>query len=85
MIIKNTPEHISTDQVVLFPFDDYSIPFQHGVRLQLVPYRAGVDRTRIVVHPGPPGTPDCSRAIYYGSVHRVGDELWMWVSRTRRG
>ena len=78
MIIKNTPEHVSTNHIVLFPFDDHSIPFQHGVCLQLVPYRAGVDRTRIVVHPGLPGTPDCSRVIYYGSVHRVGDELWMW-------
>ena len=67
MIIKNNPEHVTTDQIVLFPFDDYSIPFQHGVRLQLVPYRAGVDRTRIVVHPGPPDAPDSSRVIYYGS------------------
>ncbi len=78
MIIKNNPEHVSTDQIVLFPFDDYSIPFQHGVHLQLVPYRAGVDRTQIVVHPGPPGAPDSARVIYYGSIHRVGDELWMW-------
>ena len=78
MIIKNNPSHVSSDQVVLFPFDDHSIPFQHGVRLHLVRYRAGVDRTRIAVPPGPVGAPDSARAIYYGSVHRVGDELWMW-------
>ena len=78
MIIKNTPDHPSTTQAVLFPFDDYSIPFQHGVRLHLNGYRSPVDHTRIVVPPGPPGAPDASRAIYYGSVHRVGDELWMW-------
>ena len=78
MIIKNNPEHVSTDQIVLFPFDDYSIPFQHGVCLQLVPYRAGVDRTRIVVPPGhrvrqtvsAPFTTDLSTASV--------DELWMW-------
>ncbi len=78
MIIRNNPEPVSSNQVVLFPFDDHSIPFQHGVRLHLVRYRAGVDRTRIVVHPGPPGSPDSNGVIYYGSVHRVGNELWMW-------
>ena len=78
MIIKNNPECVSTDQVVLFPFDDYSIPFQHGVRLHLVRYKAAVDQTEIVVKPGPPGSPDCGGVIYYGTVHRVGDELWMW-------
>ena len=45
------PIAAATDQIVLFPFDDYSIPFQHGVRLQLVPYRAGVERKRNDSHP----------------------------------
>ena len=78
MILKNNPQSAPSDHLVLFPFDDYSIPFQHGVRLHLVPYKSGVDRTRIVVPPGPPGAPDCARVIYYGTVQRVGDELWIW-------
>ena len=78
MIIKSTPDHVSSDEVVLFPFDDHSIPFQYGVRLRLEGYKASVDRTRIVVGPGERGTPDSERVIYYGSVQRVGDELWMW-------
>ena len=78
MILKNNPERAPSDHLVLFPFDDYSIPFQHGVRLHLVPYKSGVDRTRIVIPPSPPGAPDCARVIYYGTVLRVGDELWMW-------
>lgn len=78
MILKSNPENLSADQVVLFPFDDHSLPFQHGVRLHLVRYKAGVDRTKIVVPQGPPGAPDSARVIYYGSVHRVGEELWMW-------
>jgi len=78
MILRNNPANPSSDQIVLFPFDDHSLPFQHGVRLHLVRYKAGVDRTRIVVAPGPPGTPDCGGVIYYGTVLRVGDELWMW-------
>ncbi len=74
MILRNNPANPSSDQIVLFPFDDHSLPFQHGVRLHLVRYKAGVDRTRIVVAPGPPGTPDCGGVIYYGTVLRVGDE-----------
>ncbi len=72
MIVRNSPQQASSDQVVLFPFDDHAIPFQHGVRLHLVRYRAGVDRTRIVVPLGPSDAPDSARVIYYGSVHRVG-------------
>ena len=78
MIIKNYPQQTSSPQVTLFPFDDHSIPFQHGVRLHLVRYKAGVDGTRIVVPPGPAGAPDSRAVIYYGSVHRVEGQLWMW-------
>jgi len=78
MIIKNGPERVESDGVVLFPFDDFSLPFKNGLRLHLVPYKSPVDRTRIVVAPGPAGAPDDLRVIYYGSVRKVGDELWMW-------
>lgn len=78
MIIKNSSEHVSTDRIVLFPFDDYSVPFRNGVRLHLVPYKTPVDRTRIVVSQGSPGSPDCKRVYNPPSVCRVGDELWMW-------
>ena len=78
MLIKNSPDRVSVDQLVLFAFDDYSLPFRSGVRLHLVPHKSPVDRTKIVVPPGPPGSPDSMRVIYYGSVHKVGDELWMW-------
>jgi hypothetical protein len=57
--------------VVLFPFDDHSLPFQRGVRLQLVARRASAEAgTRIVVRPGPPGAPDSRSISYYGSVVR---------------
>ena len=78
MIIKSYPGHVDTERVVLFPFDDHALPFRHGVRLHLVSHRTPVDRTRIVVPPGPPGAPDSKRVIYYGTVLRVGGELWMW-------
>ncbi len=76
MHIKNSVPNISTDKVVLFPFDDYSIPFQHGVQLQLV-HKSGA-KGKIVLGTGSPGAPDSKLVIYYGTVRRVGDELWMW-------
>ncbi len=88
MIAKNGVPNISTDKVVLFPFDDYSIPFRHGVRLQLVGYKSkdssldysllsGIDRKKIVLRPGSPGAPD-SKLVFTSAVRRVGGELWMW-------
>ena len=37
MILYNGGPNLSLGEVVLFPFDDYSLPFQRGVRLQLIP------------------------------------------------
>lgn len=48
MLIKNGGLNISTDEVVLFPFDDHSIPFQNGVRLQLVSHKNYSYKTKIV-------------------------------------
>ena len=78
MIIKSNPGHVDTERIVLFPFDDHGLPFRQGVRLRLVGFKTPVDRTRIVVPLGPPGAPDSKRVIYYGTVLRVGGELWMW-------
>ena len=78
MIVDNGSPNTSLKDVVLFPFDDHSIPFQHGLKLHLVGYRTSVGETRIVVPPGPQGAPDCEHVVYYGTVRRVGDELWMW-------
>ena len=78
MIIKNSPELTSSDQIVLFSFDDFSLPFQNGLRLFLIPHKSPVSKTIIVVPKGPPGTPDCMAVAYYGTVRKVGDEFWMW-------
>jgi len=78
MIIENGGPNLSLKEVVLFPFDDGSIPFQNGVELQLVGYSTPCGRTKIVVGLGDENAPDSEKVVYYGSVHRVGDELWMW-------
>ena len=80
MIIQNGGPNLSREEVVLFPFDDYSIPFSYGMRLNLVANKnSGLrDKTKIVLGTGGPDAPDAKLVVYFGSVHRVGDELWMW-------
>ena len=78
MIIYNGGVRQSLDEIVLFPFDDENVPLQTGVSLTLIPHRTPPDETRIVVPVGGPDDPDSRAACYYGSVRRVGDELWMW-------
>ena len=36
MIIDNGSPKVSLNEVVLFPFDDFSIPFTDGLRLHLL-------------------------------------------------
>ena len=52
MIIENGSPKVSLNEVVLFPFDDFSIPFTDGLRLHLLQNNnAGFDR-KIVLKPG---------------------------------
>ena len=79
MRLTTGTDAIRRPELTLFPFDDLAIPYQHGVQLQLNGFRQSVDAPSNVVIPlGPPGTPDSRIATYYGTVHRIGDELWMW-------
>lgn len=75
MKIVNNNISTSLDELVLFPFDDYAIPFQRGVELSLRGYQG---RRRIVVAPGEEDRPDSVHVAYYGTVKRVCNELWMW-------
>jgi hypothetical protein len=65
---------------VLFAFDDNALPFQQGVRLQLVSSRSPGEQGggNVAVPMGPPGSADGHGAIYYGTVVEVNGELWMW-------
>ena len=67
------------DELVLFPFDDFSIPLRYRLRVGLVsatnPYMLN---TRRVLEKGKPGTPDSYHILFYGSVKRIGDKLRMW-------
>jgi hypothetical protein len=78
MIIQNGGPLLSHRELVLFPFDNYALPFQNGVELNLIGHTSPPGRTKIVLGLGDENSPDSKQVVYYGSVHRVGDELWMW-------
>jgi hypothetical protein len=65
-------------EAVLFPFDDCSIPFSRGLRVDLIPAKKHGEHPPIVLRHGKPGNPDALAARYYGAVAQVGDELHMW-------
>ena len=68
------PSHAA--ERVLFAFDDHSIPWQHNVKLTLVPATKHPENP--VLRRGPEGAPDHGHAALYGSVVKVGDKFRMW-------
>ena len=77
MRINNGGPAGSLDSIVLFPFDDHSVPFQHGVRLTLTGKQAG-HGSKPVVPLGDPPAHDSEWIAYYGTVLKIDGELWMW-------
>jgi hypothetical protein len=65
-------------EVVLFPFDDVTVPLRYRLQVGLVPSSNPYMPHRRVLEKGPPGTPDGRNLSFYGTVLRVGDELRMW-------
>ena len=77
MRISNGGPAASLDAIVLFAFDDHSIPFQHGVKLNLVGRQAG-HGNKPAVPLGEAGAHDSLWIAYYGTVLAIDGELWMW-------
>lgn len=63
-------------EAVLFPFDNHSVPFRHGLQLELI--SANRDAANPILKRGGPNDPDGDSMSYYGTVLKVGDELRMW-------
>lgn len=61
---------------VLFAFDDHGIPWQHNLKLTLVP--ATKHPGNPVLRRGPAGAPDQGHAILYGTVIKDGSKFRMW-------
>src|SRR6266436_1735690 len=56
------------DEVVLFPFDDYAIPFRYQLQMGLVPGKGQADPHTHVLEQGPPGSVDANHVQFYGSI-----------------
>ena len=68
MRINNGGPAASLDSIVLFPFDDHSIPFQHGVKLSLRGKQAG-HGNKPAVPLGEAGAHDSLWIAYYDFEH----------------
>src|SRR5262245_17754850 len=72
-----SPAATASKEVVLFPFDDYSIPLTYGLSSGLIQgHREGV-----VLRPGKSG-PDAQHVINHGSVLRIDGQFRMWYLAT---
>ena len=78
VIVRNSSSTPSVPEAVLFPFDNHSIPFSAGLRLQLVSGKSRDTANPIVLKKGGPGEPDDLHLRLYGTVIKVGDTLYLW-------
>jgi hypothetical protein len=77
MRINNGGPAESLDSIVLFPFDDQSIPFQHGVKLHLHS-KQNNHGNKPAVPLGEEGAHDSLWIAFYGTVLKIDGELWMY-------
>ena len=77
MRIHNGGTAASLDSIVLFPFDDHSIPFQHAVKLQLHS-KQNNHGDEPAVPLGDEGAHDSLWIAFYGTVLNIDGELWMY-------
>ena len=88
MIVHNGGPVQSIAEATLFPFDDYSIPLNKNLLMELLPARKTPYETghgfdpehpgRPVVVQGGPDDPDSTEVVYYGSVIGIDGEYHMW-------
>ncbi len=64
------------EERVFFAFDDYSIPWQHNLKVTLVAAQKHPENP--VLRRGPEGAPDHGHAVLYGTVIKDGDKFRMW-------
>ena len=66
----------SLEEVVLFPYDNYSIPLTYGLELDLI--RGGKHTQNPIPRMGKLGEPDAKAVAYYGTVVKIRGQLRMW-------
>lgn len=67
---------LRAEERVLFAFDDHAIPWQHNLKVTLVP--ATKHPNNPVLRRGPEGAPDHGHAVLYGTVIKDGAKFRMW-------
>jgi len=72
--ISLSPSH--AEERVFFAFDDHSIPWQHNLKVTLIPATKHPENP--VLRRGPEGAPDSVHAAIYGTVIKVGAKFRMW-------
>ncbi|MGB7160332.1 MAG: hypothetical protein WBD40_19850 [Tepidisphaeraceae bacterium] len=71
------PAPVERSETVLFPFDNYSVPFTNKLFLTLLP----AEKSLPVVTLGGPGSPDERRIYFSGcTIIKIGDEYRMWYN-----
>ncbi|MDP6777536.1 MAG: hypothetical protein QGI83_12310 [Candidatus Latescibacteria bacterium] len=78
MEVLNSVPNPRVKEAVFLAFDDTSIPFSHGLRLQLARGKALNRPNPVVLSRGEEGEPDDDTVRFYGTVIPFGDELRMW-------
>lgn len=76
--VRNGSTNGPVAEAVLFAFDEYSLRYTTGLKLDLVPGKEPGEANPIVVGRGPRGAPDDEGVRYYGAVAEVDGELRMW-------
>ena len=77
-IFNGGPPGLDLDEIVLFPFDEYSMPLRYRLQVGIVAANNPYKPHQRVLEKGGPQDPDGLGLHYYGTVIRVGDELRMW-------
>lgn len=90
MLLPAAATSAEPKETVLFPFDDYSLPFSKGLILTLMPGKKSEHSPSLGIdpkHPGKPvlpigkkGDPDFPRAYFCGTILKIDNEYRMWYS-----
>ena len=76
--VRNGNTNGPVSEAVLFAFDDHSLEFTTGLKLELVPGKEPGQANPIVLRRGADGSSDDVAVRYYGAVAEVDGQLRMW-------
>lgn len=75
-VLFHSLEISAQKEKVFFAFDDHSVPWQHNLKLTMVPAQKHPGNP--VLRQGSPGAPDHRGVLMYGTVMKTGNKYRMW-------